>query len=79
MRVKAPERLLLALHFSESKQVARGVGPVDREIAQLASYIKSLKGSKPAGAKEPQGQEYKEASETATGAVKSEKSLVNNP
>ena len=49
------------------------------QIAQLASYIKSLKGSKPAGAKEPQGQEYKEASETATGAVKSEKSLVNNP
>lgn len=30
------------------------------QIAQLASYIKSTQGSKPAGAKEPQGELYKE-------------------
>lgn len=34
------------------------------QIAQLASYIKSTKGSKPAGAKEPQGELYKEAPKT---------------
>jgi cytochrome c oxidase cbb3-type subunit 3 len=48
------------------------------QISELASYIKSLRGSKPAGAKEPQGQEYKETIETAD-AVKSEKSIVTNP
>lgn len=30
------------------------------QIAQLASYIKSLKGTKPATAKEPQGEVYQE-------------------
>lgn len=32
------------------------------QIAQLASYIKSIHGSRPAGAKEPQGELYNEAS-----------------
>jgi cytochrome c oxidase cbb3-type subunit III len=31
-----------------------------KQIAQLASYVKSLKGTKPANPKEPQGQVYKE-------------------
>ncbi|WP_114789381.1 cbb3-type cytochrome c oxidase N-terminal domain-containing protein [Niabella yanshanensis] len=34
------------------------------QIAQLASYIKSTQGSKPAGAKEPQGELYKETPKT---------------
>ena len=34
------------------------------QIAQLASYIKSTHGSKPAGAKEPQGELYKETPKT---------------
>lgn len=36
------------------------------QIAQLASYIYSLKGSNPAGAKEPQGDLYTEAATAAT-------------
>ncbi len=31
-----------------------------KQIAQVASYIKSLRGSKPATPKEPQGELYKE-------------------
>ena len=35
-----------------------------KQIAQLVGYVKSLKGSKPANPKEPQGELYKEASDT---------------
>lgn len=35
-----------------------------KQIAQLVGYVKSLKGSKPANPKEPQGELYKEVSET---------------
>ncbi len=38
------------------------------EIAQISSYIKSIAGTKPAGAKEPQGELYKEAAPAATAA-----------
>ena len=31
-----------------------------KQMAQVASYIKSLRGTKPANAKEPQGELYKE-------------------
>ena len=31
-----------------------------KQIAQLASYVKSLKGTKPPNPKEPQGELYKE-------------------
>ena len=49
------------------------------QIAQLASYIKSLHGTKPAGAKEPQGELFKDDSETASGTAKtSDKKLVVN-
>ena len=48
------------------------------QMAQLSSYIKSLHGSKPAGAKEPQGEEHKEQSENASDAIKNEKSIVTN-
>ncbi|MBK5271756.1 MAG: c-type cytochrome [Bacteroidia bacterium] len=36
-----------------------------KQIAQIASYIKSLKGSNPPNPKEPQGQLYKEETQTA--------------
>jgi cytochrome c oxidase cbb3-type subunit III len=38
------------------------------QMAQLASYIKSLKGSNPPNAKEPQGDKYEEAADGATPA-----------
>ncbi len=46
-----------------------------KQIAQLASYIKSLKGSKPANPKEPQGELYKEDVKPAadSAAVKEKK------
>ncbi len=40
------------------------------QIAQLASYIKSTHGSKPADAKEPQGELYKEAQKTDSTSAK---------
>ena len=39
-----------------------------KQLAQIASFIKSIKGSKPAGAKEPQGELYDE-NMTATAAT----------
>lgn len=36
-----------------------------KELAQITSYIKSIKGSNPAGAKEPQGELYKDAGAAA--------------
>lgn len=36
------------------------------QIAQLASYVHSLKGSDPAGAKEPQGELYEESTQAVT-------------
>lgn len=48
------------------------------QIAQISSYIKSLHGSKPTNAKEPQGEVYKELTEHTTVENKSEKSLVTN-
>jgi cytochrome c oxidase cbb3-type subunit 3 len=43
-----------------------------KQIAQLASYVKSLKGTKPAVPKEPQGELYKEEAtpKAATDTVK---------
>lgn len=38
------------------------------QIAQLASYIKSLKGTNPPNAKEPQGEKYEEGKDTAPAA-----------
>lgn len=46
------------------------------QIAELASYIKSLHGSKPAGAKEPQGELYKDDAETASGSTKTDDKKV---
>ena len=49
------------------------------QIAQIASYIKSLHGSKPANAKEPQGELYKEdamATEGTTG-ISDKKVAIN--
>ncbi|MCH5720927.1 cbb3-type cytochrome c oxidase N-terminal domain-containing protein [Niabella hibiscisoli] len=40
------------------------------QIAQLASYIKSTHGSKPAGAKEPQGELYKETQKADSTSAK---------
>ena len=48
------------------------------QIAQISSYIKSLHGSKPTNAKEPQGEVYKELTEHTTVENKNEKSLVTN-
>jgi cytochrome c oxidase cbb3-type subunit 3 len=49
------------------------------QIAQLASYIKSLHGTKPAGAKEPQGELFKEDGQAASGTANDgEKKLVVN-
>ncbi|MFZ6025900.1 MAG: cbb3-type cytochrome c oxidase N-terminal domain-containing protein [Bacteroidota bacterium] len=49
------------------------------QIAQLASYIKSIKGTKPATAKEPQGQIYKEqvVNDTTKAAVPVTKTGLN--
>lgn len=38
------------------------------QMAQLASYVKSLKGTNPANAKEPQGEKYEEGAAVATPA-----------
>lgn len=40
------------------------------QIAELASYIKSLHGTKPAGGKEPQGELFKEEGQASAGATK---------
>jgi cytochrome c oxidase cbb3-type subunit 3 len=40
-------------------------------MAQLASFVKSLKGSNPAGAKEPQGELYSETAAAAPAAADS--------
>jgi cytochrome c oxidase cbb3-type subunit 3 len=49
------------------------------QIAELASYIKSLHGTKPAGAKEPQGELFKDDAQAASGAPKTQdKKLVVN-
>ena len=48
------------------------------QIAQISSYIKSLHGTKPTNAKEPQGEVYKELTEHTTVENKNEKSLVTN-
>lgn len=48
------------------------------QIAQLASYIYSLKGSNPAGAKEPQGELYSESDMTKTGDSAVVKSAVTD-
>jgi cytochrome c oxidase cbb3-type subunit III len=46
------------------------------QIAELASFIKSLHGSKPAGAKEPQGDLYTEDGKTTSDSTKTEKKDV---
>ena len=42
-----------------------------KQMAQLASFVKSLKGSNPAGAKEPQGELYSETAAAAPAAADS--------
>jgi cytochrome c oxidase cbb3-type subunit 3 len=44
-----------------------------KQIAQLSSYIKTLRGTKPATPKEPQGELYKEEETTAPAATDSSK------
>lgn len=49
------------------------------QLAEIASYIKSLKGTKPAGAKEPQGELYKDEGATTADATKTaDKKLAVN-
>lgn len=49
------------------------------QIAALASYIKSLHGTKPAGAKEPQGDPDKEETQTESASTKTvDKQLAGN-
>lgn len=48
-----------------------------KQIAQLASFVKSIKGSNPAGAKEPQGELYKEEGSTATTAEVKDTANIN--
>jgi cytochrome c oxidase cbb3-type subunit 3 len=50
----------------------------NKQIAQIASYVKSLGGTNPAGAKAPQGEIYqeKEAPADSTGSVKHENKIT---
>lgn len=49
------------------------------QIAELASYIKSLHGTKPAGAKEPQGELFKEEAQASSDTTKTaDKKLAVN-
>jgi len=47
------------------------------QIAQVASYIKSLKGSNPPGAKEPQGELYTEGGDATAQATSSDSTTSN--
>ncbi len=47
-----------------------------KEILQLAAYIKTLRGTKPAGAKEPQGDLYEDAPAADSSAAKVDSSAV---
>jgi len=46
------------------------------QIAELSSFIKSLHGSKPAGAKEPQGELFTEDGNTTSDSTKTAKKDV---
>jgi cytochrome c oxidase cbb3-type subunit 3 len=48
------------------------------QLAQITSYIKSIKGTKPAGAKEPQGELYKEENTAAEAQKAEDKKLAAN-
>ena len=41
-------------------QVSQRIKPLPKQIAQVSSYVKSLRGTKPANAREPQGTLYTE-------------------
>lgn len=48
-----------------------------KEISQLASFVKSLRGTKPAGAKEPQGELYTEEVKAASDTMAVKKDTLN--